>query len=79
MAENGTVAYITEADAKTRVCDICKYIGTTSERESPALAKYDLKTKDGRWANVCENHRKTHAMFDTLGIGKGQRLEVRNA
>lgn len=73
MALNGTVAYVNEAP----VCDICKYTGTDSERQAPAVATHDVKTKDGRWAFVCNNHYITHAMYDDLGTGKGQKLEVR--
>ena len=75
MSKNGTVAYI----STPKECDLCKTIGTQSEKDSPARAEYDLKTKMGPWANVCEGHRQSHAMFKELGLGRGQRLEVRSA
>jgi hypothetical protein len=75
MAENGTVAYVSTLP----LCDICIHVGTQSEKDSPAIAIADVKTKDGRWANVCQSHRETHAMYEDYGIGKGQMLVVRLA
>lgn len=76
MAKNGTIAYITSP----KECDICKHLGTQSEKDSPARAEFDVKTKQGPWANVCAPHRATHAMYPTeLGVGIGQKLEVRSA
>lgn len=73
MTENGTVAYVT----KLPECDICKYTGTQSEKESPAVAVADVRTKDGRWANVCSGHLDDNRMYPDYGIGKGQMLVVR--
>lgn len=76
MAENGTVAYVSTLPE----CDICKHIGTQSEKDSPAIALYDVKTKQGPWANVCAPHRKSHAANpNLLGVGLGQMLVVRHA
>jgi hypothetical protein len=74
MAENGTVAYVPQMPE----CDICKYVGTQSEKDSPATAIADVVCKDGRWAFVCQPHRETHAMYpDRYGMGIGQMLMVR--
>lgn len=75
MAENGTVAYVTELPE----CDICKYIGTQSEKDSPAIALYDFKTDDGRWAMGCKPHWVLRRFYPELGMGKGQMLVVRAA
>jgi hypothetical protein len=75
MAENGTVAYVTQLPE----CDICKYVGTQSEKDSPARALYDFRTKDGRWAMGCAPHWESHRMHEGLGIGKGQMLVVKAA
>jgi hypothetical protein len=73
MAENGTVAYV----SKMPECDVCKYTGTQSEKDSPALAIADVKTKQGPWAYVCQPHRETRALYADYGVGKGQMLVVR--
>jgi hypothetical protein len=39
-----------------------------------SAARYDFRTRDGRWANGCERHHIQHRMHPTLGTGKGQRL-----
>lgn len=69
MASNGTMAYVRELPD----CDICKYFPDYPSRP-PRKAHYDVKTVDGRWANVCEQHRASHAMYKELGLGRGQRL-----
>lgn len=69
MAENGTVAYVTEMPQ----CDIHKYYN----RETGVPATHDVRTKTGAWANVCDDHRATHAMHpNKLGIGIGQKLKL---
>lgn len=74
MAKNGTIAYVTELPE----CDICKHVGNDSEKASPAIARYDVVTKDGRWAFVCGRHLATHAKHpNELGTGRGQKLEVK--
>lgn len=73
MAKNGTIAYV----AQLPLCDICKYVGNDSEKDSPRTALYDVKTKNGPWAFVCEEHRTSHAVSAQLGLGWGQKLEVR--
>lgn len=67
MAKNGTVAYV----HKLPLCDFCK------ERGINRPAEYDFKTRMGPWANGCEHHWITQKAFTELGVGKGQKLEVR--
>lgn len=52
-------------------CDICATVGAS------AAAAYDGKTTIGPWAHMCEAHFMTHGVG--LGIGKGQRLRIREA
>lgn len=47
-------------------CDFCKMEG----RKEPA--EYDGKTKQGPWANMCQEHFDRHGVG--LGTGKGQKL-----
>lgn len=66
MAQNGTVAYVTELP----VCDI----------HGDHDADYDASiVYNGRrtWANVCEALFKDPALRAGLGTGRGQKLEVR--
>ena len=49
-------------------CDICKY----ENGKSGVPAAYDGKTQYGPWANMCEDHFKSHGVG--LGTGKGQRF-----
>jgi hypothetical protein len=54
-----------------RTCDVCRY-----ELGKPDVpAHYDARTNDGRWANVCEAHFRSHTP-GRLGTGYGQRLIV---
>jgi len=62
MANNGTVAYVTELP----FCDF--------PHPMPIKARYDFRTVDGRWGNGCEEHYQANRMHETLGLGKGQRL-----
>lgn len=48
------------------ICDICIVSG------KPEDAAYDGRTKDGPWANMCEDCFKVHGVG--LGLGKGQKL-----
>ena len=50
----------------TAPCDFC----ANHQRETQAV--YDVNTKLGGWANVCEEHFA--ALNCQLGLGKGQRL-----
>lgn len=52
-------------------CDVCRPVREVE-------AKYDAKTIHGPWAHLCEEHYMTHRYYDTLGTGKGQKLEVRS-
>ena len=47
-------------------CDICKL----------NQAKYDCKTKQGPWANLCETCFKIYGTG--LGLGKGQKIKENN-
>jgi hypothetical protein len=73
MAQNSTIAYVTELPE----CYFCKNTGTQSEKDSPAKAEFDFRTKTGPWAFACMAHYEANRMYPTLGLGKGQRLEVR--
>ena len=44
-------------------CDFC---------ENPTPGPYDFRTVRGPWAYGCYEHYRYHAMFSTLGTGKGQ-------
>jgi hypothetical protein len=62
-----TTVYIPEP----RTCDVCTYeLGKPDEQ-----AQYDARTLDGRWANVCEAHFRSHTP-GRLGTGQAQRLIV---
>lgn len=50
---------------KLPTCDFCGKV-----------ACYDFKTKMGPWANACKEHYLSNRMYDTLGTGKGQKLEA---
>lgn len=63
-------------------CDFCK-------EEAKALAQsgvftdfviqpaeYDFKTVEGPWAFGCKEHFNIHCKYDSLGLGKGQKLEL---
>lgn len=40
-------------------------------------ASYDFKTNiTGQWAYGCYDHWRVYRMFDTLGVGKGQMLQL---
>ena len=39
-------------------------------------ARYDFRTVIGSWAYACDWHYARHRMYDTLGTGKGQYLEI---
>lgn len=69
MAHNGTEVEV----AVIPDCDICKHYVRRPAAEVNKAA-YDLRTKNGQWGYVCEEHRKDHAMHADLGTGKGQRL-----
>lgn len=68
MAKNGTVAYV----SKLPQCDLHAAMGAPGVE-----AKYDFKMKQGPWANGCEACWKDNRAFADLGLGKGQKLEVR--
>lgn len=52
-------------------CDFCLM------RQRAVDAKYDAKTTEGPWANMCELHFIMHGIM--LGTGYGQRLIVKEA
>lgn len=62
MPENGTIAYITKA----KTCSFCT-----------RQATHDFKTNSGPWANGCDTHYIAFRAYPDLGVGKGQKLEVR--
>jgi len=52
-------------------CDI------KEEHPTPVKARYDAKTIYGPWANLCQHHFEVVAIGN-LGLGKGQRLVLKN-
>jgi len=71
VAKNGTIAYVSQIPD----CDVCK----DYYRNWPSMirkAQYDAKTASGPWANLCEFHWKL-LTYQKLGLGLGQKLEVR--
>jgi hypothetical protein len=68
MAKNGTIAYVSTLPK----CDLCP----ASCRND---AEYDFQTQMGSWAFGCSAHWKEYRASEKLGIGKGQRLEIRRA
>jgi len=50
-------------------CDICELEGVP-----PQLARYDGRTRSGRWAYMCEHHFRSYGIG--LGLGRGQKLVV---
>jgi len=50
-------------------CDICEIEGA-----APQLARYDGRTRSGRWAYMCEHHFRSYGIG--LGLGRGQKLVV---
>jgi hypothetical protein len=68
MAENGTVAYVSEFPK----CDICK-----ANNKTETIAKYDGKLAFGSsWGYMCIDHFVTYG--SGLGTGRGQELKVRD-
>ena len=67
MPKNGTIAYLSKAPG----CDFCLKSG----RQTPA--KYDFLTRLGSWAYGCEAHWTEYRVFEDLGIGKGQIIEIK--
>lgn len=67
MAKDGTVAYVAQMPD-------CQIHGMMGRKGVPA--KYDFKTKDGPWAYGCEACWKDERAYPTLGVGKGQKLEI---
>lgn len=63
MPENGTIAYI----STPKGCNFCS-----------SQATHDFKTNSGPWANGCDVHYEAFRAYLTLGIGKGQKLEVKS-
>jgi len=55
-------------------CDVCKF---ETPGEKPRPAAYDGKTIHGPWANMCEEHWKSHGV-GRLGTGFGQRLILKS-
>lgn len=63
MPKNGTEVYVTALPP----CDLCT---------DGTLARYDAKTVQGPWGNLCALHFETYGIG--LGVGKGQELKVRD-
>src|SRR6478735_4259544 len=74
MAENGTIAYIDTP----KMCDF-PHPSLPGNLGAPGRveARYDFKTKQGPWANGCTDHYFQHRLYGELGMGKGQRLQMR--
>lgn len=69
MSDNHTATTVTRRPD----CDICKY---EEHRVNPRPAVVDGKTKDGPWANMCQDHFESHGIG--LGLGRGQQLIIQN-
>jgi len=53
-------------------CDFCRLSGIDTR------AQYDAKTNfGGSWANMCAEHWVQHRASDQLGLGLGQKLELK--
>jgi len=39
-------------------------------------ARYDAKTNEGYWSNMCLFHWMTNSAYPSLGMGKGQKLTL---
>jgi len=87
MAENGTIAYVTvpkqcdfhkqEAEKTIRLKNLTGAVADLLLDGVPE-ATFDAKTKHGFWANMCDSCAEKHSMYPgLLGVGRGQRLEVR--
>lgn len=74
MAKNGTVAFMLVIPK----CDFNPENKTPEHDDCKADAEYDFLTKMGWWAYGCEAHWKKYRNYEDLGIGKGQKLELRN-
>lgn len=70
MAAEGTEVTV----LKLPDCDIHKY----DQGKAGVPAAYDAKTKQGPWANMCEDCFPVHAASSTLGTGHGQRLVLKD-
>lgn len=51
-------------------CDICEYV---EHKDQPSQARFDCKSRDGRWANICTEHFN-YWSINSLGLGLGQVL-----
>jgi hypothetical protein len=71
VAKNGTVGFVDSIPK----CDFNRRDPEHDECEADAL--YDFLTKMGSWAYGCEFHWKKYRAHEELGIGKGQKLELR--
>jgi hypothetical protein len=66
MAKNGTVANVTRLPD----CQLCGH-------DDPSSFRYDAMMDDGRWAFMCNRCWHTYRKYPLLGVGIGQRLELR--
>lgn len=72
MAKQGTVAKV----AMLPKCDFHPI--HFPDRPAPD-AQYDFRSKDGRWGYGCVVCWRRFRMHETLGTGKGQKLELYEA
>lgn len=56
-----------------RPCDFCKFMPPPGEHKRNA--KFDGKTTEGPWANMCDYHFEKYGIG--LGTGRGQRLIIK--
>jgi hypothetical protein len=59
---------MSDTEARVSVLPDCNF------RPCENKAEYDFRTLDGRWAFGCEADYLANRMYETLGMGKGQRL-----
>jgi hypothetical protein len=73
VVKNATIAFVLSIPK----CDFNKAANTPEHDDCEADAQYDFLTKFGSWAYGCEAHWKKYRQHDELGIGSGQKLELK--
>lgn len=66
MPKQGTVAKVVTLPP----CDFCKMIDIVRK------AEYDFKTQSGQWGYGCKTHYEQYRLYQGLGTGMGQKLEL---
>ena len=61
------------------ICRLCGTVNMGQARKCHKCHEYDAKTIWGPWANMCRPCWESLGMYNDLGTGKGQQLELRKA